>query len=291
MKIGVIGLGAMGSRVAANILSDGHELFIYNRTRSKTNELANKGAIVCEAAHDLVRKSDLIFSFLTNDEAVNDVWLSEKGAAKALDDAKIVIESSTLSSEMTAKLRREFIQYNLLIAPVVGSRPQAEKRELVFLIGGDKKNYEKVRSLIDSLANKTIYFDNPLKANALKLTINSLFGIQTIAFAEFYTALQRNEFTQEEVSTLLSQLPVTAPVMRMMIELFDKEMYSPLFPLNLVEKDFRYASQFLAISNINSYITEAAQKTYKMAIDHNLGEQNISGIINLIKGRRSGKGD
>ena len=170
---------------------------------------------------------------------------------------------------------------NLLIAPVVGSRPQAESRELIFLIGGKKRLLDQAIIVIEKISSKIIHLESSQKACALKLTINSLFGIQTLAFAEFYSALIKSDFSETELDQILPELAVTSPMMKLMLQLFRKKMYAPLFPINLVKKDLEYAMNFLKKNEINSIATASALIGFERAIDQGLGEQNISGVINL----------
>lgn len=280
MKIGIIGLGAMGSRVANNIIQDGHETYLYNRSPEKAKELK---ANVCSTPKELVEKSDVIFSFVSNDEASENIWNHpETGGALSITADKVILESSTLSEAKSKQLINQFQEYNFLLSPVVGSRPQAQERQLVFLIGGKTQAFEQVNDIIDSLAAKAIHFETSIQACQLKLTINSLFGIQAAAFAEFYNGLHNAGFSEEKINAILPNLPITAPIMQMMLGLFAQKQFEPLFPINLVEKDFRYAVEFLNKNSVESIITNATQKTYKKAIDKGLGEQNISGIFNLF---------
>lgn len=279
MKIGIIGLGAMGSRVAKNIIQDGHETYLYNRSPEKAQGL---DAQLCSTPKELVEKSDVIFSFVSNDEASENIWNHpETGGALSLTKDKYVLESSTLSEVKSKQLINQFKDFYFLISPVIGSRPQAEGRELVFLIGGKTQAFEKVKNIIKQLSAKAIHFEDSIQACQLKLTINSLFGIQAVAFAEFYNGLRNSGFSEEKINAILPNLPTTSPIMQMMLTHFHDRKFEPLFPIKLVEKDFGYAVAFLNKNSIESIMTNAAREAFKLAINKDLGDQNISGIFNL----------
>ncbi len=279
MKIGIIGLGAMGTRVAKNIIEDGYDTYVFNRTLSKANEL---NATLCISPKELVEKTDIIFSFVSNDEASEKIWNDPiTGGGQSLTSEKIVLEASTLSEEQSMKFTQQFSNLNFLLSPVVGSRPQVESRQLVFLIGGKEIAYSKVSNLVQSLSKKVIYFKDPIQACQLKLTINALFGIQTIAFAEFYHGLKNAQFSEEKINSILQALPITSPIMQIMLDLFNQKNFEPLFPIDLVIKDFNYAQRFLESHNVESILTKSAKKAFQKAKNMNLGGQNIAGVYNI----------
>ena len=283
MKIGVIGMGAMGSRMAKNFLQAGHEVYIYNRNQEKTQKLVDSGAVNCQSPRGLAEASEYIFSLVTNDQASQDVWFHpEYGAALALQGDKIAIESSTISYQWSKQLADRMRDFNYLETPLVGSRPQAEQRQLTLLVAGDQNHFEKAKSVFEAVSGKAIYLGEHSKAIALKLVINSLLGIQTAAFAELYAALGNSGFSTEQTMKILPNLPVTPPIMKMMLELFSEQKFAPLFPINLVEKDFSYANEFLQTTSTPAYVVPALHKVYQKAQEKSLGEQNISGILNLF---------
>lgn len=288
MKVGVIGIGAMGSRVAYNLLKDGLEVYIYNRNSSAAKELVDKGAIICSSAKGVVLSSDIILSFVTDDQASSEIWFDQKsGGHQALDKTKTILECSTLSLSFSRLLIEKFRGHDFLLSPVVGSRPQAESRQLVFLVGGEVSAYQKAKSVIERLSSKTIHFNEAIKASTLKLVINSLFGVQAIAFAEAFRVLEKAGFQRTEILSLLPSLPVTSPAMQLMLSLFNEEKFTPLFPISLVAKDFRYALELTHELGINAVSTQLGAHAYERAVQQGLGELNISAIIKIFKGEEN----
>lgn len=284
MKVGVIGLGAMGSRMAKNFIEAGHDVHVYNRTKEKADELLGLGASWHESPKELASASEVIITVLTNDEASKSVWLNPNhGAIHSLAKDKVAIECSTISHSWALELARELKGFSYLEAPLVGSRPQVEAKQLTVLVSGDSASYEKIHPLLLDTSAKAPLIGEHGKAIALKLVINSLLGIQTAAFAELYTALLNSGFEKEQVMGILPNLPVTAPIMQIMLGLFAEEKFDPLFPIHLVEKDFAYAKDFISEAGVNTDVVANTQDIFRRAIKAGLGEQNISGILNLYK--------
>jgi len=159
-NITVLGVGAMGCRVATRLLEAGYSVSIYNRSRNRASALINAGATYCETPIQAVARADIVISMLTDDLAARAVWLDKKtGAMQGMKPGAIAIESSTLSIECITELSVLFAQQGIsfLDAPVVGSRPQAESGALIFLVGGSQATLAGVESFLSFLSSAVYY--------------------------------------------------------------------------------------------------------------------------------------
>src|SRR5579864_5429565 len=139
-KIAFLGLGAMGSRMAGNLLKAGHAVTVWNRDPSKVTPLAALGAVIAGTPKAAVPGAEIVIAMVRDDGASQRVWLDpESGALGGVGRQAIAIESSTLTvgwvKTLSAAAAGRGVSF--LDAPVVGSRPQAEAAELTFLAGGD----------------------------------------------------------------------------------------------------------------------------------------------------------
>jgi 3-hydroxyisobutyrate dehydrogenase-like beta-hydroxyacid dehydrogenase len=140
-KVTVLGLGAMGSRMAANLLKAGHAVTVWNRSPAKT--LVTAGAQLAASPKAAAQGADFVIAMVRDDDASRDLWLSpETGAFAGLSQGAVAIESSTLTANWARTLGEEAKQRGLtfLEAPVAGSRPQAEAAQLVYFVGGDSRS-------------------------------------------------------------------------------------------------------------------------------------------------------
>ena len=134
MDIAVLGLGAMGSRIARNLLDAHHRVTVYNRTPERAASLAALGAIVASSPAEAARGASIIISMVRDDEASRAIWMaSDDGALQTAGDETIVIESSTVRPAWVRELAAHAARRNVrfLDAPVVGSRPAADAKQLV----------------------------------------------------------------------------------------------------------------------------------------------------------------
>ncbi|MGB3612648.1 MAG: NAD(P)-dependent oxidoreductase, partial [Elainellaceae cyanobacterium] len=243
--VACLGAGAMGSRIAQNLLNAGYPVLVYNRTRETVNPLLDCGAQYVSTPRDAAEQADIIISMVTDDAASRAVWLTpETGAIAGFTNrstAPIAIESSTLTVDWVVELAGHLEgRARFLDAPVVGSRPQAEAAKLTYLVGGDAETLAEVTPLLQ--VSGAVRQVGPIgQGMALKLAVNALFGIQVAALGELLGALTHQGLSQAQAMDCLSGLPVLSPAANVAGGLMVSDRHAPLFPIHLVEKDFRYA--------------------------------------------------
>lgn len=222
-RIAVLGSGAMGSRIVQNLLNAKYQVVVYNRTESKVKPLLSQGAVYAATPREAAEQADIMMSMVTDNDVSRSIWLDpETGASLGLGkDAftsggakPIAIESSTLTVDWTRELAAEIESRGaaFLDAPVVGSRPQAEAGNLIYLVGGEAETLAKAQSVLLSAGASTIrHVGSVGQGMAMKLAVNALFGIQIAALAEIIGMLTKNGVTSEKAMECLGELPVISP--------------------------------------------------------------------------------
>ena len=284
--VAIIGLGAMGSRMAKNFLSAGYPVVVYNRSVGRVEELERLGARRAMSPKEAALSADVLISIVTNDEASEAVWLSDDtGAIHGLSKEKVAITSSTLTPEWVDQLaaKMEEHQFPFLEAPVVGTRPQAEQGELVYLVGGEERTLEQVSEVLDVLGGKVVHLGATGTAMKMKLVINAMLGIQAAMLGEMVTVIRRHMEAPEKIIGFLKALPVMSPLMSRLMGKMEPGNYSPNFPIELVEKDLSYFVESLAGAQKGRSFVEATRKIYAEAKWEGYGEDDITGIIQLFE--------
>src|SRR5680860_1538738 len=138
MKIAFIGLGIMGSRMAANILNGGHNLSVHNRTKIKAEFLLKNGAIWADTPEEVAKEANVIITMLENPDVVEDLALGKNGFLPALKEGSLWIDCSTVNPSFSKRMGKEAEKHGIrfLDAPVSGSKEPAAKAALIFLVGG-----------------------------------------------------------------------------------------------------------------------------------------------------------
>jgi 3-hydroxyisobutyrate dehydrogenase len=282
--IAVLGLGAMGSRMAANLLAAGHPVTVWNRNPAAAEALVSQGAVQALTPKEAAAGADFVIAMLRDDVASRQVWLdADTGAILGMAAGAVAIESSTLSPDWVKELgmRLAVKDISLLEAPVSGSRPQAEAGQLVYLVGGDEQVLERSRSLLETLGSAVHHVGGLGNGALVKLTTNALLGIQVAALAEIIGLLKHNHVDPAQALAAMSATSVWSPVATVMSNSMLSGNFAPMFPVELIEKDFGYALQ-AAGSLSSAPTTSAARDLFRQAMAQNLGKENMTSIVKLF---------
>lgn len=283
MRIAVLGLGAMGSRMALRLLRAGHQVSVHNRSSGPLHDLVAAGAVAGKTARAAADGAEIIIAMVRDNEASRAVWCDERdGALKGLGAGAIAIESSTLTpgwvKELASKVQRAGAGF--LDAPVVGSRPQADAGQLIHLVGGDAGSFDRASSVL-SVIGGAAHHVGPVGAGAtLKLAVNALYGIQVAAIAELLALLRGCDGDMAAMTEALASLPVTSPAAKGALALIQAQSDAPLFPIDLVEKDFAYA---LDQPGAVLPMTRAGHDCFAEAKAKGLAALNITAIARLYQ--------
>ena len=191
MKVGFIGLGAMGSAMASNLIAAGHALTVWNRSDAATEPLASLGAKVARTA-DRAAQGDVLCSMLANDQAVREVFL-DGGLLDAMDRGTVHVNHSTISVALAKELVAEHAKRGLdyVAAPVFGRPDMAAAAKLNILVAGNPAAIERVRPLLEAMGSRLWPMgDAPERANVAKLAGNFMLASAIESMAEA-TALTR----------------------------------------------------------------------------------------------------
>jgi 3-hydroxyisobutyrate dehydrogenase len=280
-RVALLGLGAMGTRIGTNLLKAGFELTVYNRSLEKTVALAQAGATVALSPRQTVENADVVLSMTRDDDSSRFIWTdATNGAIHSLKAGTVAIELSTLRPSwvktLASLLAAREVQF--LDAPVVGSRPQAEAKQLIFLVGGEANTLEMVKPVLQSIGGAIHHVGSLGQGSAIKLAVNALFAVQVGAVAELLAGLEQHGIAPNQAASILGELPVTSPATKGALASMVQQSFAPMFPIELVIKDLNYA---LESASLEQSITEATKHIFAQALAAGLGEKNITGVAML----------
>ncbi len=280
--ITVLGLGAMGSRMAINYAKTGHNVTVWNRTKATAETIAAaRNLTVAETPRSAAEGADFVVSMVSNDEAAHDVWLHpDSGALAAMSPTSIAIESSTLTPGMAQQLASAAAAASIRIveAPVVGSRPQAEAGALFYVLGGAPDAIDAALPIIEVNAGKTTHVGEIGNAATMKLAINGLFAAQVAAYAEVAGFIERSDLDTDGALETLGALPITSPGLQRILGLIGARAYEPNFPVHLVAKDLRYLADTALTVGADLPIIAAAGSVFEDGAAGPEHDLDIAGI-------------
>jgi len=284
MKIGFYGLGIMGSRMAANLLKTDADLMVYNRTLSKAEKVAEKGAKIAQSPLELVEHADILFTMLSAPEVVEKVATGEQGFLSAMEPNSLWVDCSTVnpsfSREMYDKAKAQNVRF--LDAPAAGTKGPAESGDLLFLVGGSEKDLEECRPYFEEMGKKVIHAGETGMGTSLKMVFNLLLGEAMAAFSEGLNLGESMGFSKEMLLETLVGSPVVAPFIAGKKEKIAGGDYEPEFPLKLMQKDLQLASQTGYETSAPLAAGNIVKELFAMAKQEGLGDEDFSAIYKFI---------
>jgi 3-hydroxyisobutyrate dehydrogenase-like beta-hydroxyacid dehydrogenase len=239
--IGFIGLGAMGAPIAANLIAAGIVPVVWNRTASKAQPLAAKGASIAAAAGDTASPGGIVVTMLADDSAVERVVVGENGIAARLGQGGIHLSMSTIAPATARRLARYHSDRGsvYVAAPVFGRPDNAVQRQLVLCIAGPPSAKQRVKPLLDAVGRAVFDFgEEPGAANVVKLCGNFLIAAAIEAVAEALTMAEKNGVERGRVAEMLGKTLFACPVYQRYGEAIAAKQHTPAgFKMPLGLKD------------------------------------------------------
>jgi 3-hydroxyisobutyrate dehydrogenase len=245
--VAFVGLGAMGSRMALNLLAAGHEVRGFNRDRAKAKPLAEKGVEIADSIAAAVRSAEFVVSMVSDDAATREVMLAGAGVLSAAAAGTVILDSSTNTPVMAREVANAAAakRCNYLDAPVSGSILQAQGKELVFMAGGDKSAFERAQPLFQAMGRMARHMGDSGAGATIKLVNNMLTAAATVALAEAAQVTEAAGLDPAAALEILGEGAAGSRLLKAKLPKMLKRDFSPQFALELMDKDLRY---FLALA-------------------------------------------
>src|SRR6185312_8087973 len=234
MRVAFLGLGIMGGPMAANLVKAGHEVTVWNRTPKNID-----GATTAATPAEAVKGKEAVWICVSDTKAVQSVLFGAQGAVHGLDSGTVVVDSSTISPSASL-LCMEALQEkgcDFLDAPVTGSKVAAEAGTLIFMIGGNPNNIEKVEPLLRAMAKKVIHMGDNGKGLSAKLAQNMNIAFMYEGLCESLTLARKLGVPAEKMFELIESSMIRSGVAEYKKPFILNQDYTPNFPLKLMHKD------------------------------------------------------
>ncbi len=246
MKAGFIGLGNMGSGMAANLLKAGHEVTVYNRTAAKMKPLVDQGALPAARVEDACG-GEAVITMLANDAAVESLSFGGDGIIGSLSRGAVHISMSTISVALSERLAEAHAQagQRFLSAPVFGRPDAAAAAKLFIAAAGAPDTLEKSMPLLAAMGQKVFVFgDKPGTANLIKLSGNFLIASVIEALGEAMALVGKAGVDPGLYVDFLTSTLFSAPVYSTYGRLIAERRFEPAgFAAPLGHKDIRLAME------------------------------------------------
>ena len=241
--IAVVGLGAMGGRIAGRLLSQGNKVFGTNRTKSKADTLIEQGMIWCDTPRQAAEAADVVISMVTDSDALQAVISEPDGILAGLAAGDVYIEMSTVSPQTSRDVAAQVALRgaSMLAAPVSGSVRAVEDGSLAIIVGGEAEALERVEPILRHLGSRVTFVGDTGHALLLKLAINISLAVQMLAFSEGVLLAERGGIERGLALEVLTRSAIGSPMLQARAPLLRELTDQAWFDVRLMQKDLRLA--------------------------------------------------
>jgi 3-hydroxyisobutyrate dehydrogenase len=286
--VAFLGLGVMGSGMAARIADAGLPLAVWNRSRERAGALGARGVRVADSPREAAAAADVVIAMIANDPASREVWLGPDGALAGAQPGAVLIESSTLSPRWIEELAGEAAARGceFLDAPVTGSKSHAAGGQLRFLVGGRAETLDRVRPVLATMSRDLLHLGPTGSGARMKLINNFLCGVQAASLAEAIVLIERSGLDRDTAFSVLAGGAPGSPLVNAAGLRMTQADYAVNFALTLMHKDLSYAAAEAERADVPFATAEAARDVFGRAIAAGWGDADFSAVIEPLRQAR-----
>lgn len=282
LRVGFIGLGLMGLPMAKNLVKAGFDVYVYNRTVSKTQELIELGASRVDSPSEVAKNSQVVITMVTGPKDVEEVIFGKNGVVKGADREAIVIDMSTIGPQAAKQIASKLAKHNIdfLDAPVTGGTTGAINGTLTIFVGGKESTFKRVLPVFEAMGNNNLYIGPTGSGQAIKLVNNLIVGETLVALSEGFLLGEAQGLSREQVAKFLENVPALSGMMKNRLPKMVNQDYQVTFSVSNMYKDLDLAAKEL--KNPLPVLKQSA-KLYKQAIKKGWGDLDNSSVIKTLE--------
>jgi 3-hydroxyisobutyrate dehydrogenase-like beta-hydroxyacid dehydrogenase len=290
-RLGFVGLGVMGGRVARRLIDAGHDVTGHNRTRAKAEWLLDAGMSWGDSPRAVAEASDITFSMVTNTGALRSVTEGEDGILAGLGPGKIYIDMSTVSPAFSRELAGKVNKRGatMLDAPVSGSVETLEQGKLTFMVGGNRAVFDTVEPILMAVGSKATHVGANGLAVTMKIATNLSLAVQMLAFSEGLLLAERSGIPRETAAEVLLHSVIASPMVKYRGPFVLHMPEEAWFDVNMMQKDMDLALELGREVNVPLPTTAVTNEMLTAARGLGLDKQDFAVVFEVLA-RLSGGG-
>ncbi len=284
-RIGFIGLGIMGRPMAGHLLAAGHPLCVYNRTRSRADELASRGARVADSPALVAAESEVVVTMVSDSPDVEAVVAGPEGVLEGIRPHSVVIDMSTISPSVEQQLARRLAEKecSLLDAPVSGGDTGARNATLAIMVGGEREVFDSVRPVLERMG-KSITYCGPVGSGQLtKLCNQILVSASLLGVCEALLLAARNGLDPEVMIRAVEGGAAGSWQLSNLGPKIVQRDFAPGFMIDLIAKDLRLVAETAARSETPLPATALIQQLFLSAQSAGQGKEGTQGLAKVLE--------
>jgi 3-hydroxyisobutyrate dehydrogenase-like beta-hydroxyacid dehydrogenase len=285
-RIGFIGLGIMGSRMAANLAAAGHELTVFNRTRATAEEWAQRhGGVVADTPADVARRSDVVITMVVDGDQVRAVLLGEGGVVEGAHDGLLCIDMSTIAPSTTRAIGAALAERGVAFmdAPVTGSSPKAQDGTLTIMAGGDPADFERARPLFEVMGELVVHVGELGQGEMLKVINNAVAAVNAVAVAEALIVAHRTGVDLDALEQVMAAGSGGSAMLALKAGPMRSHDFTTLFKLEHMLKDVRLCLEEGQAAGVPFTLAGHARELYTAALGRGLGDDDFAAVVQVLE--------
>lgn len=283
-KVGFIGLGIMGAPMAGHILRAGYPLTVYNRTRSKTRQLASQGAQVADSPAEVAAQSEVVITIVSDSPDVEAVVSGRGGVLEGIRPGSVAVDMSTISPQVERRLDQALRQRQccLVDAPVSGGDTGAQKGTLSIMAGGERYAFERVQPILATMGTSLTYCGPVGSGQLTKLCNQILVSVTLLGVSEALLFARKNGL---DATTMIEAVKGGAAASWQLSNLGPKIVardFAPGFMVDLIQKDLRLVMETAAASQAPLPATALVQQLFSSAQAQGASREGTQSLAKVL---------
>lgn len=284
-KIGIIGLGMLGNAVALHLIDSGYTITAYNRTKEKSAELKERGAMIVKSPKEVAENSELVIIIVKDADAVKEISFGDNGIIHGSHEKLIIADMSTVDPTESKNISKQFINSGIikLDIPVMGGPNIAITGDLIMMASGDEKSFENCKKIFNVIANKIFFLGESGVANSIKLAMNLQITMLAMALSEGIMLVKKSNVDPKIFLEILNSTYFKTGMSEKKAYKMIEGKYDTTFTLSNLKKDISTMTNAAKKLGVKLPMISKAEEVYEEAIKEGFGDLDYTGIIEYLK--------
>lgn len=283
-KVGFVGLGAMGGRMAARLLAAGHQVTGYNRTPAKAAWLVEQGLELAATPKAVAERSDFTLCMVTDSAALEAIVAPPDGLLGGLSAGKVLIDMSTVSPALSRRVaeRVRARGADMLDAPVSGSITTLEQGKLSIMVGGRRETFERATSLLQDIGPRVTYVGGNGLAVSMKIATNLSLAVQMLAFSEGVLLAEKSGIPRDVAVDVLTHSVIASPMIQYRGPMVLAPPSEAWFSVTMMKKDLALAKELGRELGVPLPATDVADQILTVASELGLAQEDFAMVFKVL---------
>ena len=284
LRVGMVGIGAMGTPMSTNLIKAGFPVTVYDRNPERLEPLQKLGAQPAENCADVARRVDVVITVIGTVQDELEAVMGTNGVLEGAHPDLTLIDCSTVGIVATREMSSAAEQNGVAFidATISGSTGPAQEGSLGFMVGAHNPDLERVRPVLLAMGNKIHHMGPPGAGSAMKVMINLMIGMTVLTVAETLTLGRKAGLDPEQMLEVLGETSVRSPHLTHKGKMMIEREFEPAFMLKYMQKDFDLIMEAAHALEMPLFTSALAHQVYTAANVAGYGELDYSAVVKFL---------